>query len=128
DENCSLKKNVNILEEKLQNIKQEYKNKTGLLMSEIKTKEEEFKTQIQKIQCEMEAKFKLKEEENNNLLAEKDMEISELTRQQRKQEKEKQSEMIKQQIEFNAKLARIQNKAAKSYPDTNTLSQNIYRM
>ncbi|KAM4810108.1 coiled-coil domain-containing protein 152 [Rhinophrynus dorsalis] len=140
DENLSLKRRINILEGKLQAAMEEYKNNVDLIMSEMKTKEEEYKVQIQKIQREMDAKLfgfdsrcsdflvKLKEEETNSLLSKKDEEIAALTKQLRNKETEKQSELIKQQIEFNAKLARIQNKAAKSHPERSTLSQNIYRM
>ncbi|XP_066460976.1 coiled-coil domain-containing protein 152 [Eleutherodactylus coqui] len=128
DENNDLKKKVTILEEKLQDTTQEYKKNIDSLLDEMRSKEENYKTRLQKVQCDMEEKLTTKEEENRNLLSTKDKEISDLWIQLRTQEKEKQSEMIKQQIEFNARLARIQNKTSKSYPDTNSLSQNIYRM
>ncbi|XP_075040187.1 coiled-coil domain-containing protein 152 [Mixophyes fleayi] len=128
DENFSLKKTINILEIKLQDTTQEYKKKMDSLMNDMRIKEKDYKTQMQKIQCDMEAKLLLKEEEKNSLLSKKDIEVSELTKQLRTQEKEKHCEMIKQQIEFNAKLAKIQSRNTKSHPDANTLSQNIYRM
>ncbi|XP_073487426.1 coiled-coil domain-containing protein 152 [Aquarana catesbeiana] len=128
DENCSLKKTINDLEEKLQSVTQDYKNKIELLTTEMRDKEGEFNVQMEKKCCEVETKLLLKEEEKSKLLSKKAMEISELTRQLQTQEKEKQSELIKQQIEFNAKLARIQNRSNKSYQETSTLSQNIYRM
>ncbi|XP_077319424.1 coiled-coil domain-containing protein 152 [Lithobates pipiens] len=128
DENCSLKKTINDLEEKLQSVTQDYKDKIELLTTEMRDKEGEFQVQMEKMCCEVETKLLLKEEEKSKLLSKKEMEISELTRQLKTQEKEKQSELIKQQIEFNAKLARIQNRSNKSYQETSTLSQNIYRM
>ncbi|XP_056396743.1 coiled-coil domain-containing protein 152 isoform X2 [Hyla sarda] len=127
DENSNLKKKVNTLEEKLQDVTQEYKKNIDSLMNEMRKKEENSMAQVQKIQREMEEKLLTKEEEKHNLLSTKDKEISDLWIQLRTQEKEKQKEMIKQQIEFNAKLARIQSKNSKSYPDTNSLSHNIYR-
>ncbi|KAM5191896.1 coiled-coil domain-containing protein 152 [Mantella aurantiaca] len=143
DENCGLKKTINNLEEKLQDVMQvrlmkkfevcavffqEYKNKIELLTNDMRAKEEEFKAQMEKKCCELETELFLKEEEKSNLLSKKEMEISELKRQLHTQEKEKQSELIKQQIEFNAKLARIQNRSNKCHQGTSNLSQNIYRM
>ncbi|XP_018417805.1 PREDICTED: coiled-coil domain-containing protein 152 [Nanorana parkeri] len=128
DENCSLKKTINTLEEKLQDVTQENKNKIELLTKDMRAKEEEFKAQMEKKCCEVESQLLLKEEEKRNLLSKKEMEISALNRQLQTQEKEKQSELIRQQIEFNAKLARIQNRNNKSHQETGTLSQNIYRM
>ncbi|EMP42409.1 hypothetical protein UY3_00346 [Chelonia mydas] len=69
----------------------------------------------------------LKEEEHKEKLEKKELTILDLTRQLRTLDKEKQNEIIKLQIEFNAKLARVQNKTTKSYPDTTVLPQNIYR-
>nr|XP_033790468.1 coiled-coil domain-containing protein 152 [Geotrypetes seraphini] len=80
------------------------------------------------IQNQCNLRVELKEEEHKKLMEKKDIEILELSKQLRTQEKERQSEIIKLQIEFNAKLARIQHKTAKSYPDTAGLPQNIYRM
>ncbi|XP_077141711.1 coiled-coil domain-containing protein 152 isoform X3 [Ranitomeya variabilis] len=128
DENDNHKKKITTLEEQLQDVTQEYKKNLDSLLDDMKTKENNYKIQLQKVQCEMEEKLFIKEEEKYNLLSGKDKEISDLWIQLRTQEKEKQSEMIKQQIEFNAKLARIQSRNSKSYPDTNSLCQNIYRM
>ncbi|XP_044139137.1 coiled-coil domain-containing protein 152 [Bufo gargarizans] len=111
----------------LADLCEEYKKNIDSLMDNMRTKEENFKTQIQKIQREMEENLLIKEEEKRSLLSTKEKEISDLWVQLRNQEKEKQSEMIRQQIEFNAKLASIQSRNSKSYPDTNSLHQNIYR-
>ncbi|XP_075695624.1 coiled-coil domain-containing protein 152 isoform X2 [Rhinoderma darwinii] len=127
DENTNLKKKRNTLEKKLQDVTQEYKKNTDSLMDDMKAKEENHKIYMQKLQRDMEEKLLIKEEEKHNLLSTKDKEISDLWIQLRTQEKETQSQMIKQQIEFNAKLARIQSRNSKSYPDTNSLTQNIYR-
>ncbi|XP_041425412.1 coiled-coil domain-containing protein 152-like isoform X2 [Xenopus laevis] len=127
DENFSLKKSMKMLEEKLQAADEDYKNKVVILKTELRTKEEECGAQIQKIHCELSAKSKLKEEEANNLLLKKDMEIAALKQQLQKREKKMQSELIKQQIEFAAKLTKIQNKNSLFHPDSGTLSKNIYR-
>ncbi|XP_040275556.1 coiled-coil domain-containing protein 152 [Bufo bufo] len=111
----------------LADLCEEYKKNIDSLMDNMRTKEGNYKTQIQKIQREMEENLLIKEEEKHSLLSTKEKEISDLWIQLRNQEKEKQSEMIRQQIEFNAKLASIQSRNCKSYPDTNSLHQNIYR-
>uniref|UniRef100_A0A8C0GTE9 Coiled-coil domain containing 152 n=1 Tax=Chelonoidis abingdonii TaxID=106734 RepID=A0A8C0GTE9_CHEAB len=105
----------------------EYKNQIDKLVTEIKNKEEECKLELTKVHCDMRRKFELKEEEHKEKLEKKELTILDLTRQLRTLDKEKQNEIIKLQIEFNAKLARLQNKTTKSYPDTTVLPQNIYR-
>ncbi|XP_032636706.1 coiled-coil domain-containing protein 152 [Chelonoidis abingdonii] len=127
DENERLKNNTRLLEEKLKAHEQEYKNQIDKLVTEIKNKEEECKLELTKVHCDMRRKFELKEEEHKEKLEKKELTILDLTRQLRTLDKEKQNEIIKLQIEFNAKLARLQNKTTKSYPDTTVLPQNIYR-
>uniref|UniRef100_A0A674I527 Coiled-coil domain containing 152 n=1 Tax=Terrapene triunguis TaxID=2587831 RepID=A0A674I527_9SAUR len=105
----------------------EYKNQIDKLVTEIKNKEEEYKLELTKVHCDMSRKFELKEEEHKEKLEKKELTILDLTRQLRTLDKEKQNEIIKLQIEFSAKLARVQNKTTKSYPDTTVLPQNIYR-
>lgn len=68
----------------------------------------------------------LSEEKNKELIEKKEVEISALNAKLRTQEKERQNEIIKLQLEFDAKLARIQTKP-KSYPDSTVLPQSIYR-
>ncbi|XP_076772251.1 coiled-coil domain-containing protein 152-like [Arvicanthis niloticus] len=69
----------------------------------------------------------LNEENHKELMAKKEMEISELNAKLRTQEKEKQSEILRLHLEFDTKLARAQTKS-KSYPDANhILPQSIYR-
>uniref|UniRef100_A0A8C0C9N6 Coiled-coil domain containing 152 n=1 Tax=Balaenoptera musculus TaxID=9771 RepID=A0A8C0C9N6_BALMU len=71
-------------------------------------------------------KVELSEEKNKELIEKKEVEISELNAKLRTQEKEKQNEIIKLQLEFDAKLARVQTKS-KSYPDSTVLPHSIYR-
>uniref|UniRef100_A0A8D0HLM4 Coiled-coil domain containing 152 n=1 Tax=Sphenodon punctatus TaxID=8508 RepID=A0A8D0HLM4_SPHPU len=128
DENEKLKNGAHILEEKLKAHEQEYKNQIDKLAAEIKSKEEAQKLELAKINCDMNRKFEVKEEEHRALIEKKELEILELNRQRRTQDKEKQNEIIKLQTEFNAKLAKIQSKTTKSYPpDPTALPQNIYR-
>ncbi|XP_007447693.1 coiled-coil domain-containing protein 152 [Neophocaena asiaeorientalis asiaeorientalis] len=125
-ENEQLKRNADLMKEKLKTHEQEYKNSIAKLMSEMKIKEEGHKTEITKLYQDMQKKVELSEEKNKELIEKKEVEISELNAKLRTQEKEKQSEIIKLQLEFDAKLARVQTKS-KSYPDSTVLPHSIYR-
>ncbi|NWY49777.1 CC152 protein, partial [Chionis minor] len=127
DENDRLKGTIHILEEKLKACEQEYKDKIEKLMIEIKNKEEDHKSEITQLNCDMRKKFEVKEEEYREERERKELEILELTRQLKIQNEEKQNEIIKLQVEFNAKLARVQNNTTKSFSDASVLPQSIYR-
>ncbi|NXW12060.1 CC152 protein, partial [Fregetta grallaria] len=106
---------------------QEYKDQIEKLMIEIKNKEEDHKLEITQLNCDIRKKFEIKEAEYREQREKKELEILELTRQMKIQNEEKQNEIIKLQIEFNAKLARVQNKTTKSFSDASVLPQSIYR-
>ncbi|XP_029796801.1 coiled-coil domain-containing protein 152 isoform X2 [Suricata suricatta] len=125
-ENEQLKRNADLMKEKLKSHEQEYQNNITKLMSEMKIKEEGHKIEIRKLYQDMQEKIESNEEKHKELIEKKEVEISELNAKLRTQEKEKQSEMIKLQLEFDAKLARVQTKS-KSYPDSTALPQSIYR-
>ncbi|NXY42954.1 CC152 protein, partial [Ceuthmochares aereus] len=125
DENDRLKGTVHILEEKLKACEQA--NEIEKLMTEIKNKEEDHKLEITHLNCDIRKQFELKEEEYREQKEKRELEILELTRQLKIQNEEKQNEIIKLQIEFNAKLARVQNKTTKSFSDASVLPQSIYR-
>ncbi|KAM6227220.1 coiled-coil domain-containing protein 152 [Spheniscus humboldti] len=127
DENDRLKGTVHILEEKLKACEQEYKDQIEKLTIEIKNKEEDHKSEITQLNCNIRKKFEIKEVEYREQREKKELEILELTRQLKIQNEEKQNEIIKLQIEFNAKLARVQNKTTKSFSDASVLPQSIYR-
>ncbi|NXG79377.1 CC152 protein, partial [Baryphthengus martii] len=127
DENDRLKDNIHILEEKLKACKQDYKDQIEKLITEIKNKEEDHKLEIKQLNCDIRKKFELKEVEYREQREKKELEVLELTRQLKIQNEEKQNEIIKLQIEFNAKLARVQNKTTKSFSDASVLPQSIYR-
>ncbi|XP_036014939.1 coiled-coil domain-containing protein 152 isoform X4 [Mus musculus] len=88
--------------------------KTNSLLKIMQTKETSMK------------EVELNEEKHKELMARKEMEISELNAKLRTQEKEKQNEILRLHLEFDTKLARAQTKS-KSYPDTTILLQSIYR-
>ncbi|XP_048360300.1 coiled-coil domain-containing protein 152 [Sphaerodactylus townsendi] len=127
DENERLKNTACMLEEKVKSCKQEYESQLDRLVKELESKEEEHKFEQKNTRCEMNKRLETKEEEHKQLIEKKDLEISELTRQLRVQEKEKQNEIIKLQIEFDAKLTQLQKRTPKSRPDPSALPQNIYR-
>ncbi|NXI96493.1 CC152 protein, partial [Psophia crepitans] len=127
DENDRLKSTVHILEEKLKACEQGYKDQIEKLMTEIKNKEEDHKLEITQLNCDIRKKLEIKEVEYREQREKKELEILELTRQMTIQNEEKQNEIIKLQIEFNAKLARVQNKTTKSISDASVLPQSIYR-
>ncbi|XP_030113291.4 coiled-coil domain-containing protein 152 [Taeniopygia guttata] len=127
DENDRLKGTIHILEDKLKTCEEDYKDQIEKLMTEIKNKEEDHKLEITQLNCDTRKKFELKEMEYSEEREKKDLEILELTRQLKIQNEEKQNEIIKLQIEFNAKLARAQDKTTKSFSDASVLPQSIYR-
>ncbi|NXA12079.1 CC152 protein, partial [Sapayoa aenigma] len=127
DENDRLKGTIRILEDKLKTCEEEYKDQIEKLMTEIKKKEEEHKFEITQLNCDLRKKFEVKEMEYREQREKKELEILELTRQLKIQNEEKQNEIIKLQIEFNAKLARVQDKTTKSFSDASVLPQSIYR-
>ncbi|GAB1299208.1 Coiled-coil domain-containing 152 [Apodemus speciosus] len=125
-ENEQLKRNVDFMKQKLKSHEQEYKNHIAKLISEMKIKEEEHKTELSKLYQDMQKKVELNEEKHKELMAKKEIEISELNAKLRTQEKEKQNEIFRLHLEFDTKLARAQTKS-KSYPDATILPQSIYR-
>ncbi|NWH68858.1 CC152 protein, partial [Geococcyx californianus] len=127
DENDRLKGTIHILEEKLKACEQESKDKIEKLVIEIRKKEEDHKLELTQLNCDIRKQFEVKEEEYREQREKKELEILELTRQLKIQNEEKQNEIIKLQIEFNAKLARVQNNMTKSFSDPSVLPQSIYR-
>ncbi|XP_004678529.1 PREDICTED: coiled-coil domain-containing protein 152 [Condylura cristata] len=125
-ENEQLKRNADLMKEKLKSQEQDYKNNIAKLMSEMRIKEEGHKIEIRKLHQDIQKKVELNEEKHKELIEKKEVEISELNAKLRTQEKEKQNEIIKLQLEFDAKLARVQTKS-KLYPESTVLPQSIYR-
>ncbi|KAM9367558.1 coiled-coil domain-containing protein 152 [Phaethornis superciliosus] len=127
DENDRLKGTIHVLEEKLKTCEQEYKDQIEKLLIEMKNKDDDRKLEIAQLNCDIRKKFEVKEAEYREEREKKELEILELTRQLKIQNEEKQNEIVKMQIEFNAKLARVQNKTTKSFSDASVLPQSIYR-
>ncbi|XP_058426719.1 coiled-coil domain-containing protein 152 isoform X1 [Marmota monax] len=98
-ENEQLKRNADLIKEKLKSHELEYKNNIAKLVNEMKIKGKEHKIEISKLYQDMQKKVELNEEKHKELIEKKEMEISELNAKLRTQEKEKQSEIIKLQLE-----------------------------
>ncbi|XP_027460423.1 coiled-coil domain-containing protein 152 isoform X2 [Zalophus californianus] len=107
-ENEQLKRNADLMKEKLKSHEQEYKNNIAKLMSEMKIKEEGHKIEIRKLHQDMQQKIESNEEKHKDLIEKKEVEISELNAKLRTQEKEKQSEIIKLQLETTKRIHRPQ--------------------
>ncbi|XP_036062723.1 coiled-coil domain-containing protein 152 [Onychomys torridus] len=125
-ENEQLKRNVDLMKEKLKSHEQEYMNNIAKLISEMKVKEEGHKIEMSQLYQDMQRKVELNEEKHKELMAKKEMEIAELNAKLQTQEKEKQNEILRLRLEFDTRLARIQTKS-KSYADATILPQSIYR-
>ncbi|XP_015223554.1 coiled-coil domain-containing protein 152 isoform X3 [Lepisosteus oculatus] len=70
----------------------------------------------------------LKESELKDIIERKEGDIQELKKKLRDQEREKQSEIIKLQMEFSAKMARIQSTSVKTQQqDPSNLLQNVFK-
>ncbi|XP_043925663.1 coiled-coil domain-containing protein 152 [Protopterus annectens] len=127
DENERLKTAICDLEEKMKMLEKDYNSQIERLIVEKKNMEQEHKVKVAEVQDNMNRKFEVKEAEMNGILEKKEEEILELTKRQKIQEREKQHEIIKLQMEFNAKLARIQSTSVKSHQDNAALPQNIFK-
>uniref|UniRef100_A0A8C8Z4U8 Coiled-coil domain containing 152 n=1 Tax=Prolemur simus TaxID=1328070 RepID=A0A8C8Z4U8_PROSS len=80
----------------------------------------------QTIEYQHNLKVESNEEKHKEVIEKKEMEISELNAKLRTQKKEQQNEIVRLQLEFDAKLAKVQIKS-KSYLDSTALPQSIYR-
>ncbi|XP_048450198.1 coiled-coil domain-containing protein 152 [Rhincodon typus] len=128
DENEHFKKCIQDLEKKLRIAEQEQKEHIEKLLLEMKTMEQEHKVECVKIQQDMSRKFEIKEAELKEIIDKKETEIQLLNRQLCSQEREKQNEIIKLQMEFNTKLVKIQSTSIKSpHQDSSALPQNIFK-
>ncbi|GCB74133.1 hypothetical protein scyTo_0003220, partial [Scyliorhinus torazame] len=80
------------------------------------------------IQKQCDVRVETKQEELDGIIDKKETEIQLLNRQIHSQEREKQSEIIKLQMEFNTKLLKIQSTSKKSpHQDSSALPQNIFK-
>ncbi|KFV62284.1 Coiled-coil domain-containing protein 152, partial [Dryobates pubescens] len=123
EENYRLKDTIHLLEEKLNACEQDYKDQIEKLVTEIRNKEEDHKSEIAQLNCDIRKKLEVKEMEYRIQIEKKELEVSELTRQLKLQNEEKQNEIIKLQIEVCiTKLLKVSLAL-----DASALPQTIYR-
>ncbi|XP_069740265.1 coiled-coil domain-containing protein 152 [Narcine bancroftii] len=128
DENENLKRKIKVLKEKLKAVEQEEKGHAEKLLLQVKTMEQEHQVECAEIHQNVSRQFELKEAELNKIIDKKETEIQRLNKHISSQEKEKQSEIIKLQMEFNAKLVKIQSTSMKSpHHDLSVLPHNIFK-
>ncbi|XP_070845561.1 coiled-coil domain-containing protein 152 [Chaetodon trifascialis] len=106
------------------------------LVSEMRAKAERHKRELEtvRLQCRREiedthrqglSQLEAKDTEVKKLLEEKDLELEEMKKRLKDQERERQSELLKLQMEFGAKLARVQSTAQWSQQQQQQHSSNL---
>ncbi|MBN3318363.1 CC152 protein, partial [Atractosteus spatula] len=128
DENKELKKVIRAFEEKNKAKDQEHTTHVERLTMQMKAIKEDHKVEMTEAQQDMKRKLELKESELKDIIERKEGDIQELKKKLRDQEREKQSEIIKLQMEFSAKMARIQSTSVKTQQqDPSSLLQNVFK-
>uniref|UniRef100_UPI003AAEFCCE coiled-coil domain-containing protein 152 n=1 Tax=Centroberyx gerrardi TaxID=166262 RepID=UPI003AAEFCCE len=121
-ENEKLKNDVAELKQQNERTAEERGAEVQRLVSEMRAEEERHKRELQtaKQQCRSEVEDSHKETLNQleakdakvkKLLERKDLDLEEMKKRLRDQERERQSELLKIQMEFGAKLTRVQSTA-----------------
>uniref|UniRef100_A0A673N6W8 Coiled-coil domain containing 152 n=2 Tax=Sinocyclocheilus rhinocerous TaxID=307959 RepID=A0A673N6W8_9TELE len=100
------------------------------MAAEMKALQDQHQRELE--DCDKETKMKLDAKDNELKVAHERNEcaLEEMRRQMREKEKEMQSQIIKLQMEFGAKLARAQSMSTKSQPQTQASGphpQNIFK-
>ncbi|XP_061836787.1 coiled-coil domain-containing protein 152 [Nerophis lumbriciformis] len=119
-ENELLKRNAADLRKKIERTSEDGEAENQRLLSEIKVQRQSHKRELESVmeQCRRQVadahteafhQLKAKEAEVNTLLEQKAMDLEEMKTTLKDQEKKHQSELLKLQMEFGAKLGRIQN-------------------
>ncbi|XP_012697752.2 coiled-coil domain-containing protein 152 isoform X2 [Clupea harengus] len=99
------------------------------LQAEMAVLQEDHQRELEEAQQETQRKLEAKERAIKEVIEKKESSEEELRRKIREQDKEKQSELIKLQMEFSAKLARVQSTVVKSQQaqGSSLASQNIFK-
>ncbi|XP_065821377.1 coiled-coil domain-containing protein 152 [Labrus bergylta] len=101
-----------------QDVEAEVQRLVGEMRAEAEKHQRELETLRQQCRSEVEDahrqafnQMEAKDAELKNLLERKDLDLEEMKKKLKEQEREKQSELLKLQMEFGAKLARVQSTA-----------------
>ncbi|NXD98500.1 CC152 protein, partial [Chaetorhynchus papuensis] len=122
DENDRLKGTIHILEDKLKTCEEEYKDQIEKLMTEIKNKDEHHKLEITQLNCDIRKKCNTQQVFHCSCF--KPLPLQKEIRKYFKPFTHKKEIRCES---FNAKLARAQDKTTKSFSDASVLPQSIYR-
>ncbi|KAE8284819.1 Coiled-coil domain-containing protein 152 [Larimichthys crocea] len=143
-ENERLKNNMADLKQQNETIAEDGKAEVHQLVSEMRSEAERHKRELETVrqQCRREVEdahrqsftqLGAKDAEVKKLLEEKNLELEEMKKRLRGQERERQSEILKLQMEFGAKLARVQSTAQWSQQQqqqqhsSNLLPQSVFK-
>ncbi|XP_041816612.1 coiled-coil domain-containing protein 152-like [Chelmon rostratus] len=131
-EQCNLRVENERLKDDMADLKQQNERATEdreaalqQLVSEMRAEGERHKRELEtlRLQCRREvedarrrgfSQLEAKDAEDKKLLEEKDLELEEMKKRLKDQERERQSELLRLQMEFGAKLARVQSTAQRS--------------
>ncbi|XP_026195647.1 LOW QUALITY PROTEIN: coiled-coil domain-containing protein 152 [Anabas testudineus] len=101
---------------------------------ELQTVREQWQTEVERAHGEVITQLEAKDAEVKELLEKKDLELEEMKKRLKDQERERQSELLKLQMEFGAKLARVQSAAHWSQQQqqqqqhgSNLLPQSVFK-
>ncbi|XP_067340840.1 coiled-coil domain-containing protein 152-like isoform X2 [Channa argus] len=144
-ENDRLKNNMAELKKQFEQTTKDRDAKVHRLMSKMRAEEERHKRELEAVRQQSRTEVKdahreafsqleAKDANVKSLLEEKDLELEEMKKKLKDQERERQSELLKLQMEFGAKLARVQNTAQWSQQQqqhqqhgSNLLPQSIFK-
>ncbi|XP_008302786.1 coiled-coil domain-containing protein 152 [Stegastes partitus] len=121
-ENDRLKKDITDLKQQNERTAAVGEAEVQQLLGKLRAEEERHQRELEAVrrQCQREVddahrerfnQLEAKDAEAKKLLEQKDVDLEELKKKLKDQEKEKQSELLKLQMEFGAKLARVQSTA-----------------
>ncbi|XP_029921583.1 coiled-coil domain-containing protein 152 [Myripristis murdjan] len=139
-ENEKLKGSMEDLKRQNEKTAEERGAEVQRLLTDMKAEEERHQRELETVrqQCSTELdeahkealnQLEAKDAEVQKLLARKDLELEEMKKKLRDQEKERQSELLKLQMEFGAKLAKVQSAAQSSQlqQSSSFLPQSVFR-
>ncbi|XP_036973067.1 coiled-coil domain-containing protein 152-like isoform X1 [Acanthopagrus latus] len=142
-ENEKLKKDMADLKQQCERAAEDREAEVQQLVSEMRAEGERHKRELETVrqQCRREVEeaqrqavnqLKAKEAEAKKLLEKKNADVEEMKKRLKEQERERQSELLKLQMEFGAKLARVQSTAQQSQQQqqqhgSNLLPQSVFK-
>ncbi|XP_022600159.1 coiled-coil domain-containing protein 152 [Seriola dumerili] len=110
-ENERLKNNMAHMKRQNERSAEDGEAEVQRLVGEMKTEEDRHKRELEAVRQQCRREVELAHRKAKKLLEEKDMDLEEMKKRLKDQERERQSELLKLQMEFGAKLARVQSTA-----------------